>query len=140
MVRPNDAPNGLPGGNLMRYVKGAIPFAVAIAVVAATTAILFYFKVIGFGPHHPIFLYLLPIALIAFLFGSMPATLFAIVAIFCSAFFLYDPVYSFRFTNPREFGDLICFTMLALMTVKCAVELLRPAKVRAPAAPSFGRS
>lgn len=128
------------GENQMRYVKGAVPFAVTIAVVAATTAVLLYFKLVGFGPHHPIFLYLLPIALIAFLFGSMPATLFAIVAILCSAFFLYDPVYSFRLTNPREFGDLICFTILALMTVKCAVELLRPVKIRAPASPRFGRS
>ena len=77
-------------------------------------------------------LYLLPIALIAFLFGSMPATLFAVTAIFCSTFFLYDPVYSFRVANSREFGDLICFTILALMTVKCTVELLRPVKIPAP--------
>ena len=123
----------------MRYVKGAIPFAVTLAVVAATTAVLLYFKLVGAGPHHPIFLYLLPIALIAFLFGSRPATLFAIVAIFCSAFFLYDPVYSFHVANPREFGDLICFMMLALMTVKCAVELLRPARIAAPVNSRLGR-
>ena len=103
----------------MRYVRSVAPFAVTLAVVAATTAVLLYFKLAGAGPHHPIFMYLLPIGLIAFLFGSMPATLFAVVAIFCSAFFLYDPVYSFRVANPREFGDLICFMILALMTVKC---------------------
>jgi|SRR5581483_4204344 len=140
MVRPMMRRMAFWGEDTMRYVKGAMPFAVAIAVVAATTAVLFYFKIVGFGPHHPIFLYLLPIALIAFLFGSRPATLFAIVAIFCSTFFLYDPVYSFHVANPREFGDLICFMMLALMTVKCAVELLRPVKIPARAAPRFGRS
>ena len=84
----------------MRFVKGVAPFIVTLAVVAVTTAVLLYFKLAGAGPHHPIFLYLLPIALVAFLFGSMPATLFAIVAIFCSAFFLYDPIYSFRVANP----------------------------------------
>ena len=124
----------------MRFVKGVAPFVVTLAVVAVTTAVQLYFKFAGAGPHHPIFLYLLPIALVAFLFGSMPATLFAIVAIFCSAFFLYDPIYSFRVANPREFGDLICFMILALMTVKCTVELLRPIKVPAPASPHFGRS
>ena len=123
----------------MRFVKGVAPFVVTLAVVAVTTAVLLCFKLAGAGPHHPIFLYLLPIALVAFLFGSMPATLFAIVAIFCSAFFLYDPIYSFRVANPREFGDLICFMILALMTVKCTVELLRPIKAPAPASPRFGR-
>jgi K+-sensing histidine kinase KdpD len=127
------------GEDPMRFVKGVAPFIVTLAVVAVTTALLLYFKLAGAGPHHPIFLYLLPIALVAFLFGSMPATLFAIVAIFCSAFFLYDPIYSFRVANPREFGDLICFMILALMTVKCTVELLRPIKAPAPASPRFGR-
>src|ERR1700760_4811724 len=124
----------------MRIVKGIAPFFVTLAAVAATTAVLFYFKLVGAGPHHPIFLYLLPIALIAFWFGTLPATVFAVVAIFCGAFFLYDPVYSFRVANAREFGDLICFMILALMTVKCAVELLRPIKVAAPAGQRFGRS
>jgi K+-sensing histidine kinase KdpD len=118
----------------MRFVKGAAPFAVALVVAAAVTAILLYFKLAGVGPHHPVFFYLLPIALVAILLGSAPATMFAIAAIPCGAFFLYDPVYSFRVTNPLEFGDLICFSVLALIAVKCTVELLRPAKSPATAA------
>jgi K+-sensing histidine kinase KdpD len=122
----------------MRFVKGAVPFAVTLVVVAAVTAILLYFKLAGVGPHHPVFFYLLPIALIAFLFGGVPATLFALTAIFCGAFFLYDPIYSFHVSNPLEYGDLICFTVLALMAVKCTVELLRP--VKPPAArPRYGQ-
>jgi K+-sensing histidine kinase KdpD len=139
MVPPTNEPNGFWGEDPMRFVKGVAPFVMTLAVVAVTTVLLLYFKLAGAGPHHPIFLYLLPIALVAFLFGSMPATLFAIVAIFCSVFFLYDPIYSFRVANPREFGDLICFMILALMTVKCSVELLRPIKAPAPASPRFGR-
>jgi K+-sensing histidine kinase KdpD len=99
-----------------------------------------FFKLAGVGPHHPVFFYLLPITLVAILFGSAPATMFAIATIPCVAFFLYDPVYSFRVTNPLEFGDLICFTVLALTAVKCTVELLRPARLPAAAPrPRFGR-
>jgi len=121
-------------GELMRIVKGAIPFAVTLAVVAAVTAILLYFKLAGIGPHHPVFFYLLPIALVAILLGSWPATVFALAAIVCGAFFLYDPIYSLRLADPMEYGDLICFAVLALMAVKCTVELLRPAKAPAPKA------
>ncbi len=32
----------------------------------------------------------------------------------CAAFFLYDPLYSFYVSNPLEFGELICFALLAL--------------------------
>jgi len=111
----------------MRIVKGAIPFVVTLAAVAAVTAILAYCKLAGIGPHHPIFFYLLPIAAVALIYGSAPAAMFALVATVCAAFFLYDPVFSFQVTNHLEIGDLICFVVLALMTVKCAVELLRPA-------------
>lgn len=124
----------------MRFVKGAFPFAVTFAVVAAVTATLLFFKLSGVGPHHPVFFYLLPIALTAILFGSAPATMFAIAAIPCGVFFLYDPIYSFRVTNSLEFGDLICFSVLALIAIKCTVELLRPAKLPAPASrPRFSR-
>jgi K+-sensing histidine kinase KdpD len=124
----------------MRFVKGAVPFAVTLSVVATVTATLLYFKLAGVGPHHPVFFYLLPITLVAILFGSAPATMFAIAAIPCGAFFLYDPIYSFQVHNSLEYGDLICFSVLALITVKCTVELLRPAKSPAPASrPRFGR-
>jgi K+-sensing histidine kinase KdpD len=115
----------------MRIVKGAIPFAVTFAIVTAVTAILFYFKQAGLGPHHPVFFYLLPIAAVAILYGSLPAMLFAAAATLCGAYFLYDPVYSFQIANRLEIGDLICFTVLALMAVKCTVELTRPMKIPA---------
>ena len=66
-------------------------------------------------------------ALVAILYGSLPAALCSVMAMSCAAFFLYDPVYSFRVANPLEFGDLVCFAVLALIGAKCAVELLRPA-------------
>jgi K+-sensing histidine kinase KdpD len=124
----------------MQFMKGAIPFVVTLVIVAAVTAVLFYCKLAGLGPHHPIFFYLLPIALVALLYGSLPATMFAMVAIMCGAYFLYDPIFSFQVANRLEIGDLICFTVLALMAVKCTFELLRPAaKIPATRAARYGR-
>jgi C4-dicarboxylate transporter len=75
----------------MRIVKGALPFAVSLAAVAAVTALLFYCKLVGIGPHHPIFFYLLPIAAVALIYGSGPATMFALVATPCGAIFSLRP-------------------------------------------------
>jgi K+-sensing histidine kinase KdpD len=123
----------------MWIVKGAVPFAVALAVISAVTAILWSIKLAGLGPLHPVFFYLLPIALLAMLYGILPGMLCAVTAAACAAFFLYDPIYSFDVANRLELGDLICFTVLALIGVKCTVELLRPV-ARIPAAkPRFGR-
>jgi K+-sensing histidine kinase KdpD len=111
----------------MSIVRGAISLAVTLAILAAVTALLWYGKVLGIGPHHPVFVYLFPIALIAVLFGSLPAIVCAVIAAGCAAFFLYEPIYSFHVNKHLEYGDLICFAVLALITVKCTVELMRPA-------------
>ena len=120
----------------MGFVKGAVPVAVSLAVVSAVTAVLWYIKHAAIGPpHHPVFFYLLPITLVAFVYGSRPGVLCAVTAIMCAAFFLYDPLYSFYVSNRLEIGELICFAVLALIGVKCAVELLRPI-TKLPAAPA----
>jgi len=76
-----------------------VPFAVSLTVVCLVTAILWYVKRSGIGPLHPVFFYLLPIALLTMLYGRLPALVCASVAMLCSAFFLYDPVYSFHVSN-----------------------------------------
>jgi K+-sensing histidine kinase KdpD len=124
----------------MWFVRRAIPFAVTLAIVAAVTAALWYVKLAGARPHHPVFVYLLPIALVAMLYGSAPAMLCAVSAALCAAFFLYDPIYSFHVANRLEYGDLICFTVLALIGVKCTVELLRPVAKIPDVKPRYGQS
>jgi K+-sensing histidine kinase KdpD len=104
----------------------AVPFAVSLTVVCLVTAILWYVKRSGIGPLHPVFFYLLPLALLTMLYGRLPALVCASVAMLCSAFFLYDPVYSFHVSNRLEVGDLVCFAVLALIGVQCTGELLRP--------------
>jgi len=70
--------------------------------------------------------YLLPTAVVATFYGSLPAMLCAVAATQCAAFFLYDPLYSFYVTSPVEVGELICFVGLALIGAKCAADLLQP--------------
>ena len=57
-------------------------------------------------PEHFIFFYLLPTAFLAVLYGSVEAVLFAIAATAFAAFFLYDPIFSFSMSDPREIGNL----------------------------------
>jgi K+-sensing histidine kinase KdpD len=123
----------------MWILRGVIWLAMTIAIVSAVTALLWYSKMLGVGPHHPVFVYLLPIALVAVLFGTIPAVLCAVMAIACAAFFLYDPVYSFHVARNLECGDLICFAVLALIAVKCTVELMRPAARFPVAKPRYQR-
>ena len=116
----------------MRMMTRVAPVAVALTVVSLVTAILWCFERAGAGPFHPVFFYLLPVALLTIFCGRLPALLGSSLATACSAYFLYDPVYSFQVTNRLEVGDLVCFGVLALIGVHCTGELLRPpAKVPA---------
>lgn len=110
----------------MWLVRRAMPVAVSCAVVCLVTAVLWYLKESGEGLHHPVFFYLLPIALLAMLYGSLPAMLATFAATACSAYFFYDPPYSFEVSNSLEIGDLVCFVILAVIVAKCTRELLRP--------------
>jgi K+-sensing histidine kinase KdpD len=123
----------------MRIIIRAIPLAVSLVVIGLVTAILWYVKRSGMGPLHPVFFYLLPIALLTMLYGRLPALLCASLATLCSAFFLYDPVYSFQVTNRLEVGDLVCFAVLALIGIQTTGELLRPQTKVLAAKSHYGR-
>ncbi len=109
----------------MGIVKRAAPVALVFAVVSAVTAVLWFIRISAVGPQHLVFFYLLPIALVATLYGSLAAMLYGIAATLCAAFFLYDPLYSFYVTSPLDVGEL-AFIGLALIAAKCAADLLQP--------------
>jgi K+-sensing histidine kinase KdpD len=113
-------------GKRMGILRRAAPVALVLAVVSVVTAILWNIRVSVVGPQHLVFFYLLPIALVATLYCSLPAMLYGIAATLCAAFFLYDPLYSFYVTNPLDVGELACFVGLALIGAKCAADLLPP--------------
>jgi K+-sensing histidine kinase KdpD len=64
--------------------------------------------------------------LIAALCNGRLAVLSTAVALVCADYFLQEPLYSFANDNPREYGDLVCFTVLALTAIKFIRELVRP--------------
>ncbi len=123
----------------MRTMRRVIPVAVSLAVVCAITAVLWYFKQAGDGLRHPVFFYLLPSALLAVLYGVLPALLCASAATVCAAYFLYDPAFSFQVTNPLEIGDLAFFVLLAVIGVKCTGKLLQPLASRPTPKSRYGR-
>jgi K+-sensing histidine kinase KdpD len=126
MLRKTAAAIGLGGRKSMGILKRALPVAVTLAVISVATAILWLVKIAEPGPQHLVFFYLLPIALVAVLYGSLPAMLCAMAATVAAAFFLYDPLYSFHVANTLELGELAWFAGLALIGAKCTADLLRP--------------
>jgi K+-sensing histidine kinase KdpD len=109
-----------------------MPAAVSLMVVAVITALLWYLKLTIVSPHDPVFFYVLPIIVIAMVYGSGPALLGACAAFGCADYFLYDPLYSFDICSRQEFGDLAYFSLLTGIGVKCAGALFHPsAKVSA---------
>jgi len=109
-------------------LKNLAPIIAALAVVCVVTALLFTFT-----PAHPVFFYLLPIVLVTVLLRSLLAAVIAVlVATLCADYFLYDPVFSFVIDSRVEFGDLACFTLVALIGVKCTNELFYPAPKLSP--------
>lgn len=109
----------------MRKAKRAVRVAVSLGVVGITTGVLVYLKLTTAGLHHPIFVYLPLIALLALAFGSAAALSGAAAAIAAAAYFLYDPAYSFVVANALEVGDLLWFALLAVIAVKCSRALSR---------------
>ncbi len=110
----------------MDILRRAAPVGVALVIVTAATMVLWFVRMSAAGPHHLVFFYLLPIALVATLYGNLLAILSGVAAALCAAFFLYDPLYSFYVTSALDVGELIWFLGLAMIGAKCAADLLQP--------------
>lgn len=87
-----------------------------------STAVLCYFKE-AYHEQHLVFFYLFPLTLVATLYGFIPTALSAFVATLAAAYFLYEPIYSFRVAGPVQLGELVLFAVTALIGGKCAAEL-----------------
>jgi len=109
----------------MRLLKQtATPLAVSLAIILVVTSVLFYFKNTQ-HQHHLVFFYLFPTALVAMIYGSVLSMVCATLATLAAAFFLYDPIYSFYVSDPRDVGELILFAVTGLIGAKCTAELTR---------------
>lgn len=110
----------------MRVVKSLTPIVASLALMAAVTVLLWQVNQTTAGSHALVYIYLFPVVLIAALYNGRVAVLSTAIALVCADFFLQEPVYSFANDNPREYGDLVCFALLAVTAIKFIRELVRP--------------
>ena len=96
----------------------------SLAIIMIVTAVLYYFNNAQ-HQHHLVFFYLFPTALVAMIYGSVLSMLCAIAATLLATFFLYDPIFSFYVSDPRDVGELLLFAVTGLIGAKCTAELTR---------------
>jgi K+-sensing histidine kinase KdpD len=108
----------------MRALKGVVSIAVSVGLILAVTAILWRLTTESSGAL--IYIYLFPVALIAALYNGRLALLSAAIALVCADYFLQEPLYSLANDNPREYGDLFVFALLAVTAIKSIRILVRP--------------
>jgi K+-sensing histidine kinase KdpD len=116
----------MAGGAEMRVLKGLMPIAASLGLMSVVTALLWQINQTAAGSHALVYIYLFPVALIAALYNGRIAVLSAAVALICADYFLQEPLYSLANNNPREYGDLVCFALLAVTAIKFIRELVRP--------------
>jgi K+-sensing histidine kinase KdpD len=109
----------------MSVLKGLTPIAASLGMMSAATALLWLVHPTS-GGSPLIYIYLFPIALIAALYNGRIAVLCIGMALVGADFFFQEPIYSLANDNPREYGDLVCFAVLALTAIKFIRELVRP--------------
>lgn len=106
----------------MQLWRRVAPIAVPLLMIIAVTDIAYFFKDVAHA-HHLVFVYLLPTAFVAMLYGSVLSMIFAIDATLIADFLFYNPDYSFYVTEPRQAGELFLFALTALIAAKCTAEL-----------------
>jgi K+-sensing histidine kinase KdpD len=97
----------------------ALAVTVSLALVAAVTLILWYIKVETGNTHQLVYFYLFPVLWVRILFSDALAALCALLAAVCADYFLQDPPFSFYIYNDLDFGDLVCFVALSLLSIQC---------------------
>ena len=105
----------------LSILQRATPAAVSVALMAATTAILFQVHDPQAAPQGLVYFYLIPLALIAIFYTSRIAAVSGGMALLCADYFLQDPIYSF-YTS--EYDDLILFAALAGLQLKGIQKLI----------------
>ena len=120
----------------MRALKDALPIAVSVGLILATTAVLWRINSAAAGSYHLVYIYLFPVALIAALYNGRLALLCTAFALICADYFLQKPLYILGNDNPLEYGDLFVFALLAVTAIKFVRIVMRP-RVRGLAAKRF---
>ena len=110
----------------MRALKGVLPIAEVVGLILAVTGILWQLKLATGESYSLVYIYLFPVTLIAALYNGRIAVLSTAIAILCADYFLQSPLYTLLNDNPRDYGDLFVFAVLAVTAIKFVRVLVRP--------------
>ena len=77
------------------------------------------------GLEHGSVVYLIPVVIAATRWGIVAAIFAAVCGVIASAFFFYEPLYSFRITDPLEVLNLMLFIFVAVVVSQLASRLKR---------------
>jgi len=77
------------------------------------------------GMKHGSAVYLIPVVIAAARWGIAPAVVAAVCGVAASAFFFYEPLYSFRITDPHELINVALFVFVAVVIGQLANKLSR---------------
>ena len=92
----------------------ALNFLLTLALVAVVTAGL-YGIISLTGLTHGSAVYLIPVLIAATRWGIPAAVFAAVFGILASAFFFFEPLYSFQIKDPHEVVNLVIFTFTAVV-------------------------
>ena len=107
------------------FIRNELPGVfMTLGLVAILTAVLFVL-VWEIGLAHGSVVYLIPVVIAATRWGIVSAVVAAICGALASAFFFYEPAYSFRVKDPQEVIDLILFIFVAVAVSQLATRLKR---------------
>jgi two-component system sensor histidine kinase KdpD len=95
-----------------------------LGLVGVLTVVLFV-MVSQLGLSHGSVVYLIPVVIAATRWGIVSAVVAAVCGVLASAFFFYEPLYSFRIKDPQEVVNLILFIFVAVVVSQLATRLKR---------------
>jgi K+-sensing histidine kinase KdpD len=111
------------------YADYAAPIASALGAVVARTLVLLLLDS-QLEAQHLVIGYLVPITVIATLYGSIVAFLSAAISSVAAAYFLFPPKFSFYIADPLHIAELGFFIVLALIASKATAILTHDLKAR----------
>jgi len=108
-----------------KQFRGIAGATVLIAVTIGFVSLL----VMQTGVTHASSVFLIPVVVAATRWGVFAAVYAAVAGVLASAFFFYEPLYSFRITNPHEVINLILFVFVAVTVGQLATRLKKQAEI-----------
>ena len=106
-------------------IRKQLPGIMATLCLVALVTAFVYFIIVETGLGHGSVVYLIPVVIAATRWGIVPAIVAAVGGVLASAYFFYEPRYSFRITDPHEVLNLILFIFVAVVVSQLATRLKR---------------